>query len=134
MAPDHPLAGKASLSFAELEPYHMTFQSDSLPAATGAQDEFASFRSRALARFTSNSIEFQRSIIRSGAAVACLTRLGFQHELASGDLVWVPLASPQMRQLQIGMFIPQRRTISPAAALVVATLTDQLRQLAEASA
>jgi DNA-binding transcriptional LysR family regulator len=133
MAPDHPLARRESLSFAELEPYHVSFQSDSLPAATGAQDEFAAFRSRALGRFTSNSIEFQRSIIRSGLAVACLTRLGFQRELASGELVWVPLASPQMRQLEIGLFIPQRRTISPAAALVVSTLTHQLQQLAEAA-
>ncbi len=131
MSPDHPLARRTSLSFADLEPHHVTFQADSLPAATGAQDEFAAFRSRALARFTSNSIEFQRGIIRSGLAVACLTRLGFQRELASGELVWIPLDSPQLQQLEIGLFIPQRRTISPAAALVVSTLTQQMRQLAE---
>ena len=131
MAPDHPLAARKSLTFADLASHSVTFQSDTLPAATDAQGEFAAFRNRASARFTSNSIEFQRGILRSGLAVACLTRLGFQRELAAGALVWVPLASPQLRQLQIGLFIPQRRTLSPAATLVVATLTRQMQQLAE---
>jgi DNA-binding transcriptional LysR family regulator len=131
MAPGHALAKQKTLSLADLEPYPITFQSDSLPAGTDAQDEFAAFRSRAVARFTSNSIEFQRGMLGSGLAVACLTRLGFQRELAAGALVWVPLAAPQFRQLQIGLFIPQRRTLSPAAAPVVTTLTRQLRELAE---
>lgn len=133
MASDHPLAGRKSLSFAELEQYPVSFQSDSLPAPTDAQGEFGAFRNRATARFTSNSIEFQRGVLRSGLAVACLTRLGFQRELAKGALVWVPLASPQLRQLRIGLFVPQRRTLPPAAALVVATLTRQLEQRAEES-
>ena len=133
MAPDHPLAGRKSISFAALEPYPVNFQTDSLPAPTDAHGEFAAFRNRATARFTSNSIELQRAVLRSGLAVACLTRLGFQRELASGALVWVPLASAQLRQLRIGLFVAQRRTLTPAAALVVTTLTRQLEQLAEES-
>jgi DNA-binding transcriptional LysR family regulator len=129
MAADHPLANRKALRFAELEPYPVSFQSDSLPAAIDAQGEFAAFRSRATARFTSNSIEFQRGILRSGLAVACLTRLGFQRELVSGGLAWVPLILPALQQLQIGLFIPQRRTLSPATNLVVATLTNQLQEL-----
>ena len=131
MAPSHPLAARKSLTFADLEPHHITFQSDPLPLATDAQDEFAAFRNGALGRFTSNSIEFQRAIIRSGLAVACLTRLGFLRELAAGELVWVPLASSQLQELQIGLFIPQRRTLSPAAAHLVTTLTRHLRLLSE---
>jgi len=131
MAPNHPLAQRASLGLQDLEPYHVTFQSDPLPAAAGAQDEFSAFRNRALARFTSNSIEFQRTIIRDGLAVACLTRLGFLRELAAGELVWVPLALPELRLLQIGLLIAQRRTLSPAATLVVATLTRLLHELEE---
>jgi len=131
MAPSHPLAVRNILTFADLEPYHVTFQSDSLPLAADAQDEFAAFRNRAMARFTSNSIEFQRAIIRAGLAVACLARLGFLRELAAGELVWVPLASPQLRELQIGLLIPQRRTLSPAAAHVVATLTRHLHMISE---
>lgn len=132
MVPGHPLATRTSLSFTDLESYPVTFQSESLPTAIDTQGEFAAFRNRATARFTSNSIEFQRGILRSGLAVACLTRLGFQRELADGGLVWVPLAAPVLQRLQIGLFIPQRRTLSPAAALVVTTLTQALHQLTKA--
>ena len=127
MAPNHPLARSTSLGFDDLQPYPVAFQSDSLPAAADDQNEFANFRARAAARFTSNSIEFQRGIIRGGLAVACLTRLGFARELAAGELVWVPLEAPELRALTIGVFIPQRRTLSPAADLVVATLASQLQ-------
>jgi DNA-binding transcriptional LysR family regulator len=133
MAPDHPLARRRSLTLADLGPFPIAFQTDPLPAGIGAQDGFAAFRERAMARFTSNSIEFQRGILRTGLAVACLTRLGFPGELASGELVWVPLASSELSALEIGVFIPPRRTLTPAASLVVTTLTRQLRQLADAA-
>jgi hypothetical protein len=116
-----------------LEPYPIAFQTDPLPAGIGAQDGFAAFRERAMARFSSNSIEFQRGIPRTGLTVACLTRLGFPGELASGELVWVPLASSELSALEIGVFIPPRPTLTPAASLVVTTLTRQSRQLAAAA-
>ncbi len=94
-----------------------------LPAAPDADDVFAAFRSRARALFTSNAIEFQRRILRSGLAIACLTWIGLQHEIAAGALVWVPLASPRLRRLQIGLFVSAQRTLSPAAAQVVALLS-----------
>ncbi len=45
--------------------------------------------------------------------------------------MWVPLDSPQLRALEIGLFIPQRRTLSPAATVVVATLERQMQGLVE---
>jgi DNA-binding transcriptional LysR family regulator len=133
MAPKHPLARRRNLMLADLEPHQMAFQTDPLPAGVADQDGFAAFRDRATAKFTSNSIEFQRGILRAGLAVACLTRLGFPNELASGELVWVPLASSELSTLEIGLFIPLRRTLTPAASLVVTTLTKRLQQLAAAA-
>ncbi len=132
MAPSHELASRGSLALADLDGCSMTLQSESLPTASDADDEFAAFRNRARVQFTSNSIEFQRRILRSGLAVACLTRLGFQREIAAGELVWVPLASPRLQQLQIGLFIPALRTLSPAAMQVVTTLARSLHELEEA--
>ncbi len=127
MSPAHELAARKTLTLAELEGSAMSLQSEPLPATGGGDDEFIAFRGRARARFTSNSIEFQRRILRTGLGVACLTRLGFQREIASGELVWVPLASPRFAELQIGLFIPAQRTLSPAASQVVATLTRALQ-------
>jgi DNA-binding transcriptional LysR family regulator len=129
MAPCHVLAKRASLAFADLDGHAVTLQSEPLPAMSDAADELAAFRSRARARFISNSIEFQRHILHTGLAVACLTRLGFQREIASDELVWVPLASPSLRRLEIGLFVPSQRTLSPAATQVVRTITSTLQKL-----
>ena len=126
MAPAHALARRASLSFADLDGHATTLQSESLPVASDAEDEIAAFRGRARARFVSNSIEFQRHILRTGLGIACLTRLGFQREIAAGELVWVPLSSPAVRSLRIGLFVAARRTLSPAAAQVVKAITRGL--------
>ncbi|MBO0709963.1 MAG: LysR family transcriptional regulator [Acetobacteraceae bacterium] len=123
MAPTHELASRKSLTLADLDGYEMSLQSQSLPAATDALDAFGKFHRAADARFRSNSVEFQRRILRTGLGIACLTQLGFQREIASGELVWVPLASPSFERLQIGLFIPANRMLSPAASQVVATLT-----------
>lgn len=131
MAPSHALAKRASLSFGDLDGHAMTLQSESLPAMSDAADEFAAFRSRAQARFISNSIEFQRHMLHTGLGIACLTSLGFQREIASGDLVWVPLTSPSMRRLEIGLFVPAQRTLSPAATQVVKAITRALKTLPE---
>jgi DNA-binding transcriptional LysR family regulator len=129
MAPSHELAHRTALSFADLIGHAVTVQSESLPAMSSAADELADFRGRAQARFISNSIEFQRHILHTGLAVACLTRLGFQREIASGELVWVPLASPSLQRLEIGLFVPAQRTLSPAATQVVKAVANALQTL-----
>lgn len=129
MAPNYPLAQRELLSLADLDDDAMTLQSASLPAASEAEDEIAAFRGRAQTRFVSNSIEFQRHVLQTGLAIACLTRLGFMRELAAGDLVWVPLSSPSLRSLEIGLFVAARRTLSPAASQVVKALTRGLASL-----
>jgi DNA-binding transcriptional LysR family regulator len=129
MAPGHELAKRASLSFSDLDGHAMTLQSEPLPAMSDAADEFTAFRSRARARFISNSIEFQRHILHTGLGIACLTRLGFQREIASGELVWVPLEAPSMQRMEVGLFVPAQRTLSPAAIQVVKAITAALQTL-----
>ncbi len=129
MAPDHPLASRASLGFADLGQHPVLLQDEALPAASLIEDEFAAFRAAIRPRFVSNSIELQRQLVRAGLGVACFTRLGFRREIASGDLVWIPLAVPRLRELRIGLFIPAQRTLSPAAAQVVGALAKDLAEL-----
>ena len=133
MAPGHAMAQRKSLSLEELADQFMVLQVESIPAVIDPSDAFAEFRTRSKTRFTSNSIEFQRRILRSGLGIACLTRLGFQREIAAGELVWVPLSLPSLRALEIGLFIPAHRTLSPAATQVVKTVTALLQTSGESA-
>ncbi len=129
MAPSHPLAGRTLLDFADFQGHAVLMQQETLPVVPFLDDDFAAFRGGVTPRFVSNSIEMLRHIIRAGLGVAFFTRLGFAREIASGELVWVPLASPRLEQLRLGLFIPTQRTPLPAAAAVARELVSRLRAL-----
>jgi len=129
MVRSHPLAGSASLTFAEMASYPVLLQNESLPSASLLDDEFGVFRAEARPRFVSNSIEMLRHIVRAGLGIAFFTRLGFLRDIASGDLVWIPIVWRRPEALQIGLYIPAQRTLSPAAGMVVNGLVRGFEEL-----
>jgi len=119
MSAQHPLADRQSLSFADFEGFPVLLQTESVPFAAPLGDEFMAFRNRSTPRFTSNSIEMMRHIVRAEMGIAFFTRFGFLREIATGELVWIPIASPLSEHLEIGLYIPAKRTLSPAASMIV---------------
>ena len=129
MTASHPLATRRVLEFTDFAGHPVLLQQETLPLVPFIDDDYAVFRSTVQPRFVSNSIEMLRHVIRAGLGVAFFTRLGFLREIESGELVWVPLASQRMEQLQLGLFTPALRTLPPATAAVVDELTTRLQEL-----
>lgn len=129
MSARHPLATRQELNFDDFDGYPVLTQHDTLPVMPFIDDDFAAFRSTVRPRFVSNSIEFLRHVIRSDLGVAFFTRLGFLREIASGELVWIPLASPRLQQLQLGLFTPSQRTLAPATTMVARELVQRFKEL-----
>jgi DNA-binding transcriptional LysR family regulator len=131
MSAGHPLAQRACLDFADFDDYPVLLQQEMLPLVPLLDADFAAFRNSVRPRFVSNSIEMLRRVIADGLGIAFFTRLGFLREIAAGEMAWVPLASPRLRELQLGLFVPARRTLAPATAAVAAELTRELQALGE---
>ncbi len=129
MSARHPLASRSRIDFTDLAGYPVLMQHDDLPVMPFIDDDFSAFRAAARPRIVSNSIELLRRAIRAELGIAFFTRLGFLREIASGELVWKPLASPRLRHLQLGLFTPAQRSLGPAAALVVTDLVSRLKLL-----
>ncbi|MCW3476077.1 LysR family transcriptional regulator [Limobrevibacterium gyesilva] len=129
MSPQHRLARRKRLDFSDFEDTPVLMQHGTLPVVPFIDDDFAAFRATMQPRFVSNSIELLRHIIRAELGVAFFTRLGFLREIAAGDLVWIPLASPRLEQLRLGLFTPSLRTLAPATSMVVSELTERFAQL-----
>ncbi len=129
MSASHPLAGWKSLSFSDFGNYPVLLQNESLPSASPLDDEFGTFRNAVRPRLVSNSIEMLRQVVCAGLGIAFFTRLGFLREIAAGDLVWIPIAARRPEQLQIGLYIPSQRTLSPAAGMVVNELIRSVEEL-----
>ena len=131
MLPSHRLARRGALTFDDFAGDAVLLQRETLPLALFSDDSFAAFRSAVRPRLVSNSIELLRQAIRAGLGVAFFTRLGFLREIASGELVWVPLAAAQLAELRLGLFAPAQRTLSPAAAALLDELAGRLSGLEE---
>ena len=110
----HVLAGYKRLNFQDFEGHAVLMQNDALPVVPFIDDEFAAFRGASRPRLVSNSIEMLRRAIHAELGVAFFTRLGFLREIASGDLIWIPLAVPRLEQLRLGLFTSSQRTLAPA--------------------
>jgi DNA-binding transcriptional LysR family regulator len=129
MSASHPLAGRKSLSFSDFGNYPVLLQNESLPSTSPLEDEFGAFRGAVRPRLVSNSIEMLRHVVCAGLGIAFFTRLGFLREIAAGDLVWIPIAARPSELLQIGLYIPSQRTLSPAAGMVVNELIRSVEEL-----
>lgn len=129
MSARHPLASRRVLDFPDLAGHPVLLQQETLPLQSALDDDYVAFRNQVQARFISNSIEMLRHIIRDGLGVAFFTRLGFLREIAAGDMVWIPLASPRLARLQLGLFTPALRTLAPAASAIASELAAALKEL-----
>jgi DNA-binding transcriptional LysR family regulator len=132
MSPRHALAGHKRLSFPDFEGHAVLMQHDALPVVPFIDDEFAAFRGATRPRLVSNSIEMLRRAIHSELGVAFFTRLGFLREIASGELIWIPLAVPRLEQLRLGLFTSAQRTIAPATSMVVNEIVGRFKELEDA--
>ena len=126
MTRQHPLADRALLCFDELLPFPALVQHGSLPPAVLQGDDYARFRAAARQRFVSNDIDFIKRLLRVGLGVGFYTRLAFQAEIGSGEMVWVPIDSPGLRALRVGLFVPTQRTLTPACQALVSALAREL--------
>ena len=128
MAASHPLAGRKLLSFDDLLPYPALIQRDTLPPPAFASDEYAAFRAAVQVRFSSNDIDFIKRMLRAGLGVGFYTRFAFSQEIASREMIWVPLASQRMTEQRVVLIVPTQRTLSPACNLVVGMIGQRLEQ------
>jgi DNA-binding transcriptional LysR family regulator len=129
MSSRHRLARRPAVAFEDLAGEPVLLQQETPPLVPFLDDAFAAFRSSATVRFVSNSIEMLRHVLRAGLGIAFFTRLGFLRDIEAGDLVWIPVASPRLQRLQLGLFVPARRSLSPASRAVAADLVTALQEL-----
>jgi DNA-binding transcriptional LysR family regulator len=119
VARSHPLAGRRRLSLRDCADYPAILVQDRMPLTPTLEAEFAVRRTVIRGRVISNSLEFMRAMLLAGLGVGFFTSLGFAREIARGDLVYVPLVEPRLRKISIGVMTVRRRTLAPAAELVL---------------
>ncbi len=115
MRPDHPLANKDVIDFADVAPYPKLAQAGTIPTAANIDREFAEFRAAIEPKLMSNSIQMLKLALLANQGIAFFTAFGFLSELQAGELVWKPFSSPGINRMTLGLLVAKNRKLSLAA-------------------
>lgn len=129
LRPDHPLAGRPSVSVHEIVDLPLVRTTD----ARGHSSLIDQLVKEAMipnqASIFTNSQPLARRMILSGRGVGLYTRLGFLRDLAEGSLHFVPLEATKLNDLPIGVIVSARKPLEPAAAVMCDMMIDYLKGL-----
>lgn len=125
MAPDHPLAGRDHLRFADLGAEPLVLPARGMSLRTALDPLLGSHRRERLVRTEVDSLRVMAAVVRRSRAVGFLTRVGIEGELRSGDLVWSPLTDPDLAVDRL--MVVARLGVVPS--LAVAAFTDLVEEI-----
>ena len=115
MSPDHPLAGRSSVTLEVCGDYPLIYQESSSSMGAFLGDEMEAFKRAHQPVLTSNTLALMKRLLLRGAGIAFYTRLGFVEELAAGRLVAVPLDDERLSRVRLSLIISSER--SPTVAV-----------------
>jgi DNA-binding transcriptional LysR family regulator len=128
MRPDHPLAGASSVTLTRCAAYPVVMLNDPWLLDAASESEFSRSGAQFSARIKSNSLILMKQAIRDGLGIGFFTATGFAEELASGELIHVPLADRGLANSEIGLLVHRERMSTPhisAAARALARAFDE---------
>lgn len=127
VAPDHPLAGRASLRLADCLAYPIALSCQETGGRALVEETLAGSSLRIEPVLESDSFEMLTRFAASCGGVTFATAIGVAPEMAAGRLVGIPLAEQRMARGRLALVARRGRALSPAAALLAEHLAAALR-------
>jgi DNA-binding transcriptional LysR family regulator len=126
--PDHALAHRSDVTFAECADYGLVIPDESLSLRAVLDLLWArSVGGRIRGAITANSIGLLKALIRRGAGVGMLTRIDGDSEIKAGELCFVPLAEQKLPMSVLSLITGGARTLSVPASLLVQHISQMMR-------
>jgi DNA-binding transcriptional LysR family regulator len=112
VAPGHPLAGSAQVSFAECARYPLVLPSPELSIHWEMKGLVASYRKPMTVVLETGSFELMKELAARGAGIAFVNRLGIERELKQGLLRHLRLKA--LSPSNLGVYVRAGRSLPPA--------------------
>jgi DNA-binding transcriptional LysR family regulator len=125
MRTDHPLATRPRLRLRDCQAFPIVLADDMLAGRSLIESTLASSSFELQPVLVTNMVEVMKRYVRSSNAICFQFRVGQATELASGELVAIPLAEPEFSSAQL-MLATRRGRVLPASA---AAFCESLRTL-----
>ncbi len=124
VAPDHPVAGRHSVSLFELAQFPFVLADRSFGLRQQTDRMFGRHGFEPQVSNVTNSISLMKDIVRLGRHCTLLPRLAVERELSSGTLSAVPVSEFARDPMAFCVCTRAGRTLSPAAKAFVDAVTD----------
>jgi len=128
VAPGHPLADRAEVSFPECADYGLVIPDDSISLRAVLDTIWSrTIGGHVRGAITANGIGLLKALVRKGAGVGMLTPIDVAGELEAGELVFVPLSELNVPLSVLSLITAGGRTLSTPASLLVQHVAQTMR-------
>lgn len=118
MAPDHPIAGRASVKMSDLVHEQMVQMREGSGGGTLLYSLINSWTSRH-SFIETNASDAVTNLVRAGLGVGVRSPIGILRELRSRELVFVPVHDPAIAPPLLAVYAKQGRTLPTAGAIML---------------
>lgn len=129
MASSHPLATKEEISYDDCTGFSFLTSGGISPFYGVVSPEFTEFWDSLSSRISCNATMMLKRMIVAGRGISIFSKIGFMDEIASGEVVWRPLAQTALKKMRVGIVIPKHRALTHVTQQFVARQVKRLRQL-----
>jgi DNA-binding transcriptional LysR family regulator len=133
MAPSHPLAKKAKVTFDDCRNHAFVQISRVSPIHSMVLPAFSEFWDELVPAISCNFTPMVKRMLIAGKGISFFSKIAVMDELAAGTLVWRPLANPVINKIEVGILIPSHRVLSHVTLQFVERITKRFKQLELAS-
>lgn len=126
---DHPLSEREMLEMADLRNYPLVRSYDSFTYRSFVNEAIGDHGPALTTHLYTNALPLAKAMILNGNGLGLYSKIGFLDEIDAGRLRYVPLDSPVLKELRIGVLISARSALLPVQHLLSRTLSKSLRSL-----
>lgn len=134
MAPSHPLAKKAKVSFDDCRKHAFVQISRLSPIHSVVLPAFSEFWDELVPAISCNFTPMVKRMMIAGKGMSFFSKIGMMDELAAGRLVWRPLTNPVINRIEVGILIPSHRALPNVTLQFLERITRRFKQLELAAA
>ena len=129
MAPSHPLAKKAEISFDDCRSHAFVQLSRRSPIHSLVVPEFTKFWDELEPSIVCNATPMVKRLLIGGKGISFFSKIAFMNELAHGEVVWRPLANAKINKIDVGILTPSHRRLSHVTLQFVERIALRLKQV-----
>jgi DNA-binding transcriptional LysR family regulator len=130
VAPEHPLASRASATFRDLVSFPIAYQSGSLAVRRILETRHRWLLETKEPPLATNSIQLIKRMVRNGRFAAFLTHLDAPGEISAGELKFLPIRDRDAEPETLTLAIDSQRSISSIGRIVLDAIIADLDRLA----